>query len=122
MRKPLACVLWLMIALVPLLAEAPQPAAAGDKQPQQRSLSGQVTGHEDTPLPDAVVYLKNTKTLAVRTLITDQNGQYQFHGLTPNLDYEVFAKYKDKQSDTKTLSGYDSRAKATIHLRIDVAK
>ena len=121
MRKPLVCVLLLLIALTPLWAEAPQPAAA-DKQPQQRSLSGQVTGHQDAPLPDAVVYLKNTRTLAVRTLITDQNGQYQFHGLTPNLDYEVFAKYKDKQSDTKTLSGYDTRAKATIHLRIDVAK
>jgi hypothetical protein len=90
--------------------------------PQVRDLEGQVTTHGDVPLPDAIVYLNNTKTLAVKTFITDQNGNYRFPGLAPNVDYEVFAEYHGKKSDRKTLSSFDSRQKPYINLRIDTAK
>lgn len=113
----------LTLATLLLMAQASVSAAASDKnESRTRSLSGQVLGHEDAALPDAIVYLKNTKTLAVHTFISDKDGKYQFHGLAPNVDYEVFAQYKDKKSDTKTLSSFDSRTNAYINLKIDVAK
>ncbi len=96
-------------------------AAQRDKnQPPLRSLQGQVMGHGDAPLADAIVHLKNTRTLAVRSFITRADGQYQFNSLTPNVNYEVYAQNRDgKKSDTKTLSAFDSRAKARIDLHID---
>jgi hypothetical protein len=95
------------------------PAERSKNQSQLRALAGQVLGHEDAPLTDAVVYLKNTKTLAVRTYITKNDGQYQFHALAPNVDYEIYAQVKDKKSDTKTLSAFDSRPRSNINLHID---
>ena len=39
--------------------------------------------------------------------------------LSPNVDYEVYAQYQGKKSDTKTVSQFDSRAQVNINLRID---
>jgi hypothetical protein len=78
-----------------------------------------VASSSDAPLPGAVVYLKNTKTLAIRTYISDGSGNYRFTSLSPNVDYEVYAEYKGARSDSKTLSAFDSRATAVIHLKVN---
>jgi protocatechuate 3,4-dioxygenase beta subunit len=93
--------------------------ALAAEQPTTRTLTGQVTNTKDAPLPDAVVYLKNTKTLAVRTFITDKGGNYRFTSLSPNVDYEVYAEQNGSKGDTKTLSAFDSRKTAIINLRVD---
>ncbi|HWR36503.1 MAG TPA: carboxypeptidase-like regulatory domain-containing protein [Clostridia bacterium] len=89
-------------------------------QQRMRSLVGQVTDKGDRPLPSAIVYLKNTKTLTVKTFIADSEGGYRFHALSPNVDYEVHAEVNGKASDSKTLSAFDSRAEARINLKVDV--
>ncbi len=98
------------------------PSAPAQRESQTRSVSGQVLDNEDTPLPDAVVHLKNTKTLALKTFITDSGGNYRFSGLSPNVDYELHAELKGRRSSTKTLSSFDSKKDVTIHLRIDTNK
>jgi hypothetical protein len=90
------------------------PAAA---QQQSRSLQGQVTDN-DAGAGSAIVYLKNTKTLAVKTYIADDHGEYRFNALSPNVDYEIYAEKGSKKSDTKTLSSFDSRKQATINLKL----
>jgi hypothetical protein len=87
-----------------------------------RTLIGHVHGSQDKPLADAVVYLKNTKNLVVKTYITEQNGAYRFPALSTTVDYEVHAEYKGARSDTKTLSSFDSRKEAIINLRINSNK
>jgi hypothetical protein len=94
---------------------------AADQQ-QSRNLSGQVLTPSDQPLSSAVVYLKNTKTLAVKSFITENDGGYRFHALAPNVDYEVYAEYQGKKSSTKTVSAFDSRANVTLNLHIEVNK
>jgi protocatechuate 3,4-dioxygenase beta subunit len=89
---------------------------------QTRLLAGQVMDRADAPLSNAVVYLKNTKTLGVKTYITDTNGNYRFPELSPDVDYQVYAEYKGTKSDTKTLSSFDSRQRPTINLKVDAAK
>ena len=84
-----------------------------------RTLQGQVMKDSEAPLPGAVVYLKNTKTMSVRSFISDNSGNYRFTSLSPNVDYEVYAEYKGAKSDTKTLSSFDSRATATINLKVN---
>jgi Tol biopolymer transport system component len=86
-----------------------------------RSLLGAVTRKgTQQPLVKAVVYLKNTKTLEVRTFITRGDGRYRFDSLSPNTDYDVFVIYNGKRTDTKTLSAFDSRPEASIDFKIDL--
>ncbi|HZR29553.1 MAG TPA: carboxypeptidase-like regulatory domain-containing protein [Terriglobales bacterium] len=89
------------------------------KGPAVRSVSGVVLDQSDNPIARAVVYLKNTKTLNVKTSITTDSGKYQFSGLAPNQDYELYAGLNGSKSPTKTLSGFDSREKTTLNLHID---
>jgi Carboxypeptidase regulatory-like domain len=99
------------------LALVPATAAYAD-EPQARSLQGQVMNAQEAPLADAIVYLKNTKTLAVKTFIAGKDGSYRFNALSPNIDYEVYAEHNGRRSDTKTLSSFDSRKSATINLKV----
>ena|SRR5437763_15588522 len=112
-----------LMAMAAQAQSSPRPNDDRNKNESQlRSLQGQVMGHKDSPLPEAVVYLKNTKTLAIRTFIANQNGEYQFNALAPNVDYELHAEYNGKKSDVKTLSAFDSRAKAFMNIRIDTGQ
>jgi protocatechuate 3,4-dioxygenase beta subunit len=83
-----------------------------------RMVQGVVTDEQDNPLVGAVVQLKNSKTLQVRSFITQANGTYQFHGLDPNVDYMLKADYQGASSPWKTLSSFDSRKQPTMNLKV----
>jgi len=87
--------------------------------PNVRSLQGQVTDTDDKPAVGAVVQLKETRTLQVRSFITQANGEYRFSGLRADTDYEVKADYNGMSSDTKRLSNFDSRKIANVNLKIN---
>jgi hypothetical protein len=117
--------LWRIAAVAGLLAgacAAPSPAmgsaAMSDKEPQVRTLMGAVINQQEKPLSGAIVYLKNSKTMGVKTFIVGQDGSYRFNALSPNVDYEVYAEHNGKRSDAKTLSSFDSRKTAYINLKI----
>lgn len=106
-----------VIVLVTVLAVG---ASLFDKKgDNSRLLTGKVMDRQDTPLPNAVVYLTNTRTRAVKTYIVGQDGAYRFPSLSPNVDYEVYAQYNGKKSDTKTVSQFDNRQLVNINLKID---
>ena len=96
-------------------------AHADDKKNRSagRLLLGKVLDPQDNPLPDAVVYVTNTRTRAVRTYIVGQDGTYRFPSLSAAIDYEVYAQYKGTKSDTKSLSQFDDRTQVYIDLKID---
>lgn len=100
-----------------------QLAAFGEpsdkKTDNSRVLLGRVTDRQDSPLPNAVVYLTNTRTRAVKTYIVGPDGAYRFPSLSPNIDYEVYAQYNGKKSDTKTVSQFDNRPQVNINLKVD---
>src|ERR1700682_3528835 len=68
--------------------------------PTIRSLQGQVVDPDDKPVAGAVVQLKDTRTLQVRSFITQADGEYRFFGLRTDTDYEVRAEYNGMTSDT----------------------
>jgi len=90
----------------------------GDDQASSRSVEGVVTSAEEAPLAGAVVQLKNTKTLQIRSFITQEDGHYYFHGLNTDIDYELKADFKGQSSATHTLSSFDSRKGAVLNLKI----
>lgn len=90
-----------------------------DKGDSGRMLTGRVVDKQDNALSSAVVYLSNTRTRAVKSYIVGPDGAYHFPELSPNIDYEVYAQFKDQKSDTKTVSQFDDRKQVNINLRID---
>lgn len=107
------------VAVLLTLAAIAVPNLWAQKGEVTRTLQGQIMKDSEAPLAGAVVYLKNTKTMTVRSFISDDKGNYRFTSLSPNIDYEVHAEFKGAKSDTKTLSSFDSRTTATINLKIN---
>lgn len=84
-----------------------------------RLLFGKVLDTQDNPLPDSVVYLTNTRTRAVKTYIVGTDGTYRFPALSTAIDYEIYAQYKGRKSDTKSVSQFDERPQVYLDLKID---
>ncbi|MBV9669891.1 MAG: carboxypeptidase regulatory-like domain-containing protein [Acidobacteriales bacterium] len=110
-----------IIAAAAMLATVhPAMAQFGRKQqqPQIRHVTGKVLSANDAPVKDAVVYLKNLKTLAIKTLISDAQGNYNFMELSPNVDYQIWAESNGQKSSTKTVSSFDSRSEFDVDLHL----
>jgi hypothetical protein len=90
-----------------------------EKPLTSRTLIGLVTDKNDAPISDAIVYLKDTKTLGIKSYVSQKDGAYRFNGLSLNIDYEVYAQKGDKKSPTKKLSQFDSRGEPRINLKIE---
>jgi hypothetical protein len=90
-----------------------------EKPLTSRTLVGLVTDKNDGPISDAIVYLKDTKTLAIKSYVSQKDGAYRFNGLSMNIDYEVYAQKGDKKSPTKKLSQFDSRGEPRLNLKIE---
>ena len=107
------------LAAILVLGALPALAQKKDDQSTTRSVQGVVTSAEDTPADGAVVQLKNTKTLQIRSFIAKDGGTYYFQGLSPDVDYELKAELQGTSSPNKTLSSFDSRKKAVINLKLN---
>lgn len=108
-----------LLLIAVLAAAAPYAPKDKDKSQPGRLLTGKVIDHGDNPLSGSVVYLSDTRTHAVKTYITGADGAYHFPALSLNNDYEVYAQFNGKKSDTKTVSQFDTRAQLNINLRVD---
>ena len=90
--------------------------------PVTRTIAGKVTDKGNAPLQGAVVYLKDDKTLSVKSFIATDQGTFRFGQLSQSTDYEVWAESSGKKSATKTISSFDSKADVTVNLKIDTNK
>jgi hypothetical protein len=109
-----------LIAGAVLLVLSVAAHAAPDKKDKQqgRLLYGKVLDQKDNPVAGAIVYLTNTRTHAVKTYIVSEEGTYRFPGLS-TVDYEVYAQYNGRKSDTKSVSQFDDRSQVYIDLKIN---
>jgi protocatechuate 3,4-dioxygenase beta subunit len=87
-----------------------------------KTLTGQVVDKEGKGLAQAVVYLKNQRTLAVRTHIADGEGKYRFNGLSPEIDFAVHAEHRGASSPTRSISSFDDKKDVYLVLEIDPAR
>jgi len=109
----------LVMGLLLSLGSAVAQKKSKGEEGNARSVQGSVTSAEDSPVNGAVVQLKNVKSLQIRSFITKEDGNYYFHGLSPDVDYELKADFQGASSSTKTLSSFDSRKDATINLKLN---
>jgi hypothetical protein len=93
-----------------------------NRGPIQRVADGKVIGKADAPMSGAIVYLKDSKALAVKTFITGDDGRFHFGQLGQNTDYELWAESNGSRSKSKTISSFDSRNNYNFTLKVDTAK
>ena len=123
-RALLSLLLLFLIALsLPCSAQI-QPSVQDQSSvnPRTRSVEGIVVDKSGTPVPRAVVLLKDTKTLQVRSFIAQDGGKYHFFGLSPDVNYEVRAESLDMTSPTKHISVFDSHGQITVNLKLKKKK
>ena len=106
-------------SLVMALLATPGAFAKNKDTTPGRLLTGKVLDKQDNAVVNAVVYVTDTRTRAVKTYIVGPDGTYRFPALGTNVDYEVYAQSKGKTSDTKRMSQFDDRKVVEILLRID---
>ncbi len=89
------------------------------KDQPSRELRGFVRDSRDNPIGGAIVTLTNLKTKAAKSFVTKDDGRYMFDGVIKADDYEVRARFRGRNSETKKLSTYDPRDKAVLNLHFD---
>lgn len=84
-----------------------------------RTVEGVVANAQNQPVAKAVVQLKNTKTLQIRSFITDADGSYHFAGLGTDVEYKLKAEHEGATSSWKTLSVFNSKKTPVINLKLN---
>ena len=109
-----------LVFAVVVLSGVPIHAQNERDRSQLRSVHGLVLDKNQNPIASGIVYLRNKKTNNVRTHISDSQGHYQFSGLNPNVDFEIYAEYKHRKSSHHTISSFESRHDIQLDLVIPI--
>lgn len=115
-RKFFGVALVLFFLGLALAAQNPKHTA------QLKTVRGVVLDKSDTPVHAAVVFLKNTHSNQVRSNITNDQGEYRFSGLDPNVEYELYAEKDAAKSQTRNVSSFDSRLDIVLNLKLEKKK
>ncbi len=94
------------------------PAQKPKQTDNTRTLKGIVFDPDGNPASQAVVQLKDSRTLQVISFITKEDGNYHFANLKPDVEYQVKADHEGMTSDWKRLSIFDSRKVAEMNLKL----
>src|SRR5438093_4041921 len=97
------------------------PKGRPNTGPKPKNIHGVVQDLRGKPLAGARVFVKDMKTKVVRTLETDQAGEYKVYALTPTVDYEIYAEFKGKASEKKFVSSFLNRKDNVLNFQLDVA-
>ncbi len=86
--------------------------------PNTRVIEGVVQDNRGAPVPGAIVLLKDTKTLQIRSYIAQHDGKYHFYGLSTDINYQVRAETGEMTSPTKLVSVFDSHKFIKVNLKL----
>jgi hypothetical protein len=92
---------------------------AQQRAPEQRVVQGKVVDGSNAPIKGAVVYLKDSRSLAVKSFFSDDQGEYRFGQLSQNSDYQLWAENNGKKSAVKAISSFDNKNQFFINLKIE---
>lgn len=116
-RLPRAALAALLAAGWVLLPVAGQSQAAS-----KRTVLGQVLDENEKVVATAVVHLINVATKEHLTAVTDKEGRYQFNGVDPKVDLQLYAERGEQKSRVRTISQFDARTRIVIDLKLEPAK
>lgn len=115
-----ASIVFLLAPLCPAQQpEAPVAPPSPNIGPSIRTIEGTVLDKDGRPVPGAIVLIKNTKTLGVRSYIAQKDGKYYFYGLSTDINYELRAESGGMTSKTKTVNVFNSHKVVQLNLRLN---
>ena len=97
--------------------QAPVTGPAGT--PITRSIEGTVLDAHGSAVSNAVVLLKDTKTLQVRSYLAQKDGKYHFYGLSSDINYELRAQANGLTSPVKTVGVFNSHRIVSLNLKLN---
>lgn len=105
-------------------APARGSGAAGEttKVPKLRTVEGEVCRDDGKPLQGAVVYLQDSKSLAVRSYLSDEQGRFHFRRLSTSADFDLWAELNGKRSKTKSVSQFNSKTDLEYKLKVPTSQ
>ena len=125
-RARLLCALALGAVLSAAVSAPPAwgsgAAAESTKVPKLRTVEGTVCSKEDAPLQGAVVYLQDSKSLAVKSYLSDAQGRFHFRQLSMSTDFNLWAEFNGNRSKTKSISQFNSKTDLNFKLKLLVSK
>ncbi len=101
------------------LAVAAQQSTSSDStRLTTRSIEGRALSSVGAPVPGAVILLKDSKTLQVRSYIAQNDGRYHFFGLSADVNYTLRAENAGFTSKDKSVSVFDSHKVVKLDLKL----
>jgi hypothetical protein len=97
-------------------------SAETTKVPKLRTIQGEVCSKDGRPIQGAVVYLQDSKSLAVKSYLSDDDGKFHFRHLSMNLDYDLWAELNGKRSKTKNISQFNDKPNLSYKLKLPMTK
>ncbi len=116
--RAVALLVALGACLLPLYSRQAMPSVVGQNTGTTRSIEGSVLSKSGQVVSGAVVLLKDTKTLQVRSYIARSDGRYHFYGLSSDINYELRAESNGLTSKTKMVSVFDSHKVVKLNLKL----
>ena len=105
----------LTLGAIPLIANV---TVASAQNLGQRSVSGLVVDDASAPVQGATVFLKNSKTKAIRSYTSASNGRFRFAQVSMTDDYDLWAEKDGKKSATKTVSSWNASKDYETELKL----
>lgn len=96
--------------------------AQSTKVPQLRTIEGTVSDKDGAPVQGAVVYLQDSKSLTVKSYLSDAQGHFHFRQLSMSADFDLWAELNGERSKTKNISQFNSKTDLTYELKLPVSK
>ena len=107
---------------MPAKAAPPRGSGMPTKAPELRTVQGMVANKDGEPIQGAVVYLQDTKSMAVKSFLSDNEGHFHFRQLSMSTDYGLWAELNGVRSKTMNISQFNSHPDLEYTLKLDVAK
>ncbi|HEY1987269.1 MAG TPA: carboxypeptidase-like regulatory domain-containing protein [Terracidiphilus sp.] len=107
----------LATGLFPLASRLAVPQAQAQNL-GQRTVTGTVMDSGSTPIPGAIVFLRNVKTKSIRSYTSPKDGRFRFAQVNMAEDFDLWAEKDGKKSALKTVSSWDARKEFETELKI----
>ncbi len=94
-----------------------RPAIA--QSTSDRTIQGKVFAASGSLQSGAIVYLKDVKSLEIKTYISTEDGAFRFGQLGSQDDYQVWAEFGGHKTKVKMISSFDSKKVFLLSLHLE---
>lgn len=116
--KVLLAIVLSLLAASTCFAQAQAPVIGEPGTQKVRSIVGTVVDSHGSPVPHAIVLLKDLKTLQIRSYIAQNDGSYHFYDLSTDINYQLRAEADGLTSPDKTVDVFNSHKIVKLNLKL----